>query len=613
MGRLSLFLFVGFLASCSWQPEPRPSVLLIAVEQLGFDSLACGSDAMASREMAGFKLFCDEGARFTHAFTSSTMSQAAMATILTGLYPFEHLVRHNGPSYLSTKFPTVSRVAAGLGFRTGFFSGGPPIFRKSGLSQGFEWFDDFLSVDHKHLYRPAEETAEAFHLWLRREVSGEPFFAVLYFPDLQFPEVETVNDLGEPRERSYNGQLRELSDALLGLQADLRKLKVWDSTHVFLVGLNGYSQPGLETEPGPTRLSSLQTQVALFIKPARKPRDSGLEWKIDKNVSLADLGVTLFDVLGKPQATQAIRSVESPFVTVSLKSVMKNPDADWASDRWIPVESAWSEWRGLGPPRVALRKDQFLLIYDQKLKIYNTLIDRMEAVPTPSIDPIYQSLKQASRPIFARLGAVPWQTKDTNAFRKIQLAQTLWRSPQAFDEVKTKLARAMQDMSTDSQISAWGAELALEEEDWPELTILGQRSRQTSWQWVGQKNLKGSPSVGLEKCAKLLAFGRGGARDCDDAMFLQLIGWARESDASQKAQLQETFLRNYLQYRADQTIARMNWINSLSWDIPVDQPNGPNLSDLFLRVGENKKYLQQVKARLLRENQNFGLAAPFEF
>jgi Sulfatase len=169
--KLFTLAFSGVLAascliSCTpWKAAPQPSTLVIMIESLGFNSFSCGETTGTSEEVL-FEGFCRESVRFTHAYAPSPMSQPTIASIMTGLYPIEHGVRHNGALSLSTQYQTVGEAAKAKGFRTSFFSGGPPIFRRSGFNQGFDLFDDNVPVNMKQIYRPASQVSQLFLNWL---------------------------------------------------------------------------------------------------------------------------------------------------------------------------------------------------------------------------------------------------------------------------------------------------------------------------------------------------------------------------------------------------------------------------------------------------------------
>src|SRR5690606_10047916 len=135
-----------------------------------------------------------------------------------------------------------------------------------------------------------------------------PYFAAVYLNDLLFPEITTVNDLGEIRERSLESQVREVGETLISLINSLKNRKLCDNSYVILMGLNGHATRDRLGDMDAFSMFSLSTQVGLFIKPARQKRDKGIEWSQDKNVSLADVGETLFDFLGAEEDPERTRS-----------------------------------------------------------------------------------------------------------------------------------------------------------------------------------------------------------------------------------------------------------------------------------------------------------------
>ena len=67
-------------------------MLVIAVDELTATDVICSQD---DSPRSGFQLLCNESVRFTHAFTPSTLTVPALASLLTGHYPIQHRVRHN--------------------------------------------------------------------------------------------------------------------------------------------------------------------------------------------------------------------------------------------------------------------------------------------------------------------------------------------------------------------------------------------------------------------------------------------------------------------------------------------------------------------------------------
>ncbi|MBX9769684.1 MAG: sulfatase-like hydrolase/transferase, partial [Bdellovibrionales bacterium] len=359
---------------CQFQSEKKDSVLIVAVDAI--PQIYC--DEGIGQEVL-FKTLCQESVRFTHAFTTSTSAQAALASILTGLFPFEHRLRDNSTrSTLSAKFETLAERALREGYRTSLISGGPPIWRTSGLGQGFEMVEDNVTLSQERLFRKFGESVDLFIGWTEQVDSDVPFFSVLYAPDNRF-----LN----PNSNDY------LSSEFERLIAELKKKKRWDSTHVVLVGLSGAGLPLYD--PLPMSLTNRTTQVPLLVKPARKPRDTPLIWKVDANVSLADIGAGILKLLGggEPEIPAEEGRQGAPkkmFQVQSLDPIFLGSTVSFEGQRLIPIESAWADWRWGWNIRFALLNGENLYIHDKEPLIYNTLVDRDQSLPLNSEDPNFR-------------------------------------------------------------------------------------------------------------------------------------------------------------------------------------------------------------------------------
>ncbi len=595
-----LSLLLG-LTHCTFKSSQQPSILLIAVEGLGFDLVACGSEQMLSPEMSGFNIFCDEAVRFTHSFTPSTMSQSALASLLSARYPHEHQVWHNGPQFLSAQIKTVTEEAVEIGHRTAFFSGGAPIWRKSGLSQGFEVFEDNLKISFERLYRPASQNINLFLSWIDREVQSSPFFSVVYLADLQFSEISTVSSTGQARERSLLGQLTEVSESLVQLKMEMERRRIWDKTTILLVGLNGISTITRPQELRAINLHSEATKVATFIKPSQKRRDLGLEWKIDRNISLVDVGATLYDLLDAvvPKPRERILEV------VSLTPTLNKPQVSWDPDRTILIESGWAQWRGVGPTKFALRTGQFLIFYEQPLRIYNTLIDRMELSPLPEDDGLYSNLEKKALELFLNKEFAPWDQPDLSLIEKIQLGKRLWSLSQIKDEaVFVELEDLLEERPWDSQLLEWRWQWAFNKKDWDYFLNLGDQSslalktaaKKNSGQSISGLDLRGC-EVWLDRTKAPER--RPTAQECGEDGFVLLVDWVLETDSQRKLVLQEAYLRHYFNRELRNQVAKMNFLASLSWDVDINLPKGPTLEEVYLSLPENRRYATIVRNRAL--------------
>lgn len=591
------------LSSCAWSEPKVRSVLVIAAEDLGFGAVPCATENENTNDndrQSGFEILCQEAVRFTHAYTTSTMSVPALASLLTGRYPHEHLVRDNGSTFLSARFESAAEAAIVAGFRTAFFGGGPPVWRNSGLNQGFETFDDGASPGSS-LFRPVSEIVKQYLDWRAAEPRRRPTFAVLHLADSQFTEVPTTNDLGEVRPSSYRGQVEEIDETLGKLFRVLREQGSWDTTAIFVVGLAGHVTEPRYQDPRETNVYSERTRVALFAKPARKARESSFNWKVDPNVSLADVGATLYEMLGR-------KFVASNPATVSLLKVLERPEPDWDEDRLVMTESSWAYWRGLSGRRFAMRKGPFLYLHDGPGRLFNTLTDNLETSPLPASDLRYWEVRAPFDAFAAELGLLPWVKLAPSTVSRLDIGRDLWRGNRSAEEVMPKLRKLAHANPLDVQLQGWRAMFALRSGQWMELKDAGWKTANPVWNYVAAANLGEPRIVPEDTCFRLFSSATKSKaptlRECPSREILELYSWVDETQpAGSKQTAMERFFRLYGESLLEERIAIANYATGLVWDVPLHKPDGPRLTDLILSLPELKRYRAQVDRRFLRENK----------
>ncbi len=590
------------MIGCTLKAAEKPSVMVIMIENLGFSSFSC-ADGIDQDSEIDFRSFCEESVRFTHAYTPSTLSQATVASIMTGRYPFEHGLRTNGSQALSARIETVTEKAVQQHYRTSFFSGGPPIWRKSGLGQGFEVFDDNVIPTLSHLYRPAHELVPLFLKWLGNEPTHAPFMSFLYLADLQFVDDPITNEIGELRESSLESQLDEVRETLGRLASELKRRKQWDNTYVVLVGLNGSNPQVKLKEPRPLSLFSDATRVSLMIKPARRMRDGPFNWKIDSNVTLADVGATLFEILGHPLQPLAPSSSEIAY-SVSLMSVLRGPEPDWAEDRKVLSESAWGDWRGYSAIRFAVRKGSDLLIQDHYDRLYDTLIDAREVQPISSQDTRMASSREELSDFLYSINPSVWEPTSQILMEKLELARELWKFRNPGIDVLARLKILSKKYPNDSELKGWRAIWALRTADWKELKAMSLKVKgEEVWEFVAERNLGEKTSVPLDPCLEFLRVPKSVewklSKLCRVESMANLIEWANEStELPARTRAMEAFIRSYGSRVISNRISEHNWVTGLSWDTNLNRLKAPETVDLVLALPEMRKYRSQVLRRL---------------
>ncbi len=583
---LSIFITVGLVGGCELARETQPSVLVIAVEGLGFESLSCDAE-----DLEGLKIFCEESVRFSHAFTPSNMSQAAMASLLTGLYPFDHGVRHNGDNFLSARFQTLAEGALARRFRTQFVSGGPPLWRKSGLAQGFEVFDDAMDLGAGVYYRPAGEVVRLATRWLDEQTDGRPTLSVLFMADLQFPEFATRTAEGVLRETSEEGQVQEVVESLGTLVKWLQSKRRWNSTHIVFLGLNSLSAQNLRGETATLSLRSAATQVTLFIKPARKERDNVIQWAVDRNVSLVDVGHTMFQWMGLEPPVSSLPTLQPQ----SLLAALSESEPNWDEEHLVLSETGWPDWLEGAGVRWALRQNQFLYIHDRRPLVFNTLTDRLESLPLKLSDPLWTTvnsgvvdlLSKAQTPAFG--GMVPhWP-------EQLAVARELW--------VEKQMSRNPKGPETWSK---WYLLEALRTRNWREVKRLSQELGEPVGSFVAASHLGENLPMPRNPCVRLMLNAKGDKKslqsECEDERVLALYAWvsARSDDDRQGGQ--DRFVRLHAQNHMDQEIGRLNYLNELRWDVDRQMPELPQTVDYLMTLKELEPFAKKVSTVFRTKN-----------
>lgn len=415
-----LTLFIIALCSCQRESKSMSSAMIIAVEGLSGSSFSC--HPFEESERSGFQILCNEAVRFTHAYTTSPMTQAGLGSILTGKAPLVNGLRDNGHTYLPAKAKTLPEYLFNKGVNSLFIASAPTVKRYSRLHQGFENFHDDYEFNNKTFYRPITESIKIFKHWMGAEVKNHSFFSVIHVADLLFPQVITQTELLEPRPRGIDGQLEEIDENLFSLFTHFKKNKLWDKTYIILMGLNGITTLSRLYELPGTNLYSENVSIPLFIKPPKGREEIPHQWKVDYHVSLQDVGATLFDVFNVQTPIEA-SPIEPILQGVSLLPLIKGKSDAKFTNKSILIESAWGTWFSSTSPRYSVRNDQWLVIFDKKPLVYNTVSDRNEFNKISTKDSSYKAILNRFEEYVDRIEKVPFEKIDTSINNEILFSQ----------------------------------------------------------------------------------------------------------------------------------------------------------------------------------------------
>ena len=159
----------------SFERRADQNVLLVTIDTLRADALSSygARDPAQGRGPAqtpNLDRLASHGTRFTFAHAHAVLTRPSHASILSGLYPYEHGVRDHSGYRVRPGTPTIATMLKAQGFATGAFVGGAPLVRQFGLDPGFDVYDDRFTradgSDFSLAERPAGAVVEAATKWI---------------------------------------------------------------------------------------------------------------------------------------------------------------------------------------------------------------------------------------------------------------------------------------------------------------------------------------------------------------------------------------------------------------------------------------------------------------
>ena len=116
------------------------NAILITVDTLRADALGFAGNSRVATPVLDRLATAGRIFDFAHAHSVTTLP--SHASILTGLYPYQHGARHNGGFVLNPDVPTLAGRLRDAGFATAAFVGAFPLASRFGLDRGFDVYDE---------------------------------------------------------------------------------------------------------------------------------------------------------------------------------------------------------------------------------------------------------------------------------------------------------------------------------------------------------------------------------------------------------------------------------------------------------------------------------------
>ena len=323
---IALFLIaVTGAAAIGWwyareSPPHQGPILLVSIDGVpATDLSAYGAERT---DTPAIDALAHESIIFERAYTHSPQSLPAHASLLTGRLPIEHGVRDDAGFSLPKDTSTLAELLRNRGFTTGAAVSSFLLRERTGLGQGFSFFDDEMSAgdtaDPAATDRGGSRTIDIAERWMSTQ-SGQRFFLFVQVP----------------------GQDADI--AIMRLSSALKERGLYDDATIVLVGDRGDTGSGLT-------LDDRALRVPLIVK---QPYSQGSRRRVASPVQNVDILPTILDLVRAP--------VPAGLPGRSLRAVLDDSDAVMPASP-IYSESLAAYFRYGGEPVYALTGVHFRFV-----------------------------------------------------------------------------------------------------------------------------------------------------------------------------------------------------------------------------------------------------------
>ncbi len=230
-----LLAFTPFFQGCS--REKRYNVLLICVDTLRPDHL--GYNGYARNTSPTIDKLALEGVRFEKGYSASGWTLPSMATILTGLYPKDHLATDFHWA-MDPGVPTLAAILRKNGYDTRAYVSHVFLKPMYGFGEGFRSFDfSVLNVGDSQQVSTSKELTDLAIADLSK--LEKPFFMWVHYFDPHFAYLshEGWESFGQNDIDRYDQEIAYTDSHIARLIEKLKRRGLWDHTIVIFTADHG--------------------------------------------------------------------------------------------------------------------------------------------------------------------------------------------------------------------------------------------------------------------------------------------------------------------------------------------------------------------------------------
>ncbi len=244
-----------------------PPIILISIDTLRSDRLP--AYGYRSGVTPAIDRLAADGIVYERAYCHVPLTLPSHASMFTGKLPQDHGVRDNAGYRLDADAgPTLAELLQAAGYVTGGAVSSFVLRAGTGLSRGFDFYDDRIEFSTQAamggLERPGRTTFSASLEWLRAS-AAKPFFLFLHVYEPHAP-YEPPEPFAARVAAPYDGEIAAADDVVGGLLEELDRLGVYDDAAILLVSDHGEGLGDHGEQEHGLLLNREALQVPLIVK-----------------------------------------------------------------------------------------------------------------------------------------------------------------------------------------------------------------------------------------------------------------------------------------------------------------------------------------------------------
>ncbi len=412
----------------------RSSIILISIDTLRADRLPIYG--YGKIQTPAIDELAKNGIVFDNCYTHVPLTLPAHTSLFTGLLPSVHGVRDNIGFKVANGAKTLATELKRVGYSTGGAVSAYVLHSTTGISQGFDWYDDQFEraapgTVLTDVRRDGTETVNRALRWLAEQSEASasqsgtraPVFLFLHLYEPHAPYTPPQRFL-QGDTAPYDGTVM-YSDEIVGrFLAELRKLDLYDPSLVILLSDHG---EGLDEHGELTHGVFLYREVMHVPLIIKLPGSQNGGRRIEAPVQLIDIAPTVFEWAGIQQDQNLLGHTLGPALHAHE---FQGDSSILAESLYGRLHFGWSELFSLTSPRYNLilaPREELYDIREDPQETHNLLAQDGTGASTP---------ERLPRPVAVEYAKM-------HAELKSYVEQEGLAAPQPIDEEQLKKLRAL--------------------------------------------------------------------------------------------------------------------------------------------------------------------------